>query len=158
MITDKRVNQRHQVTCYVCGEPGHVVSTCPKRVDYTKKEQAATGSKEVKVCSKIVRGALDCSGQEGYLEIYEYSDESDSTDERTVMADDEFNISVVPGNSNTTSEETVTVNSPILSVDDSETLSVSSRTLTANDSEETLSCSSRTLSVDDSEAVIESLE
>ncbi|CAB3244546.1 unnamed protein product [Arctia plantaginis] len=158
MITDKRVNQRHQVTCYVCGEPGHVVSTCPKRVDYTKKEQAATGSKEVKVCSKIVRGALDCSGQEGYLEIYEYSDESDSTDERTVMADDEFNISVVPGNSNTTSEETVTVNSPILSVDDSETLSVSSRTLTANDSEETFSCSSRTLSVDDSEAVIESLE
>ncbi|CAB3248454.1 unnamed protein product [Arctia plantaginis] len=249
MITDKRVNQRHQVTCYVCGEPGHIVSTCPKRVDYTKKEQAATGSKEVKVCSKIVRGALDCSGftpmelmfgiqgsslnlakitpssseptlinvkaarssaseniqrvanadtlrfnkgkarikpfavgefvfvkseerhqskldkkfkgpykiitvldndryelkhingsnriykfahenlrgvpkgQEGYLEIYEYSDESDSTDERTVMADDEFNISVVPGNSNTTSEETVTVNSPILSVDDSETLS-----------------------------------
>ncbi|XP_045448328.1 uncharacterized protein LOC123664056 [Melitaea cinxia] len=52
---DKRVNQKPHPTCYVCGEPGHVVSTCPKRIDNTKKEQVATGSKEVNACSKIVR-------------------------------------------------------------------------------------------------------
>lgn len=62
IIADKRVNQKPHPTCYVCGEPGHVVPTCPRRADNTKKGQVATGSKEVNVCSKIARGVMDCSG------------------------------------------------------------------------------------------------
>lgn len=53
------------VSCYVCGDPGHVVSGCPLR--YKKKEDgtpdaASTSSKQVNVCARTPHGVSQISG------------------------------------------------------------------------------------------------
>ncbi|CAK1548125.1 unnamed protein product [Leptosia nina] len=55
------------VTCYICAEPGHMVSTCPKRYrrkdDATPSTSTTTGSsKQVNACSRASHGVLQISG------------------------------------------------------------------------------------------------
>lgn len=59
-ISAKPDSSKTKTYCYICLDTSHIASACPKR--YTKKEDDASSSKEVNLCSKLSRGTLETSG------------------------------------------------------------------------------------------------
>ncbi|KAL0852236.1 hypothetical protein ABMA28_000454 [Loxostege sticticalis] len=63
-FTNKNVSVSHKpeqtktmTSCYICHDTSHIASNCPKR--FTKKEDIASSSKQVNLCSKAARGILE---------------------------------------------------------------------------------------------------
>lgn len=66
-FTNKNVSVSHKpeqtktmTSCYICHDTSHIASNCPKR--FTKKEDIASSSKQVNLCSKAARGILEAGG------------------------------------------------------------------------------------------------